>query len=335
MNNSDLVSVIIPAYNAEKFIHDTLQSVSDQSWANIEIIVVNDGSTDNTETVVKNFSERKNIIYISQPNKGCSSAKNTGLRVAKGDFIQYLDADDLLSSDKIHEQVTAIRNDPMKVAVCKTKIFGTDHKGVALPEINTEMLYDSESTLEFLLNLYGLNGKKGMIQPNAFLISKLLAEKAGPYDVSISPSPDEDGEYFCRVLLSASSVSYTRSGTNFYRRIIKSSSLSAQHSFNHARGGLRSLELKAKHLLEVENSHRVRKLMAEHYADYIYQYYGQFRQLAVQAENNIIALGINRIPNTGGRNFKLLAGIVGMKPALRVKEFFKGNIISVPVLPEA
>lgn len=158
-------------------------------------------------------------------------AKNTGLQAARGDFIQYLDADDLLSRNKISEQVAAIGNDPMKVAVCRTRIFELNDKEMNLPEINTEMLYNSESTLEFLLNLYGLNGKKGMVQPNAFLISKTLADKVGLYDASISPSPDEDGEYFCRVLLNASSISYTPDCVNYYRRTKNISTLSGQHSF--------------------------------------------------------------------------------------------------------
>jgi glycosyltransferase involved in cell wall biosynthesis len=96
-----LVSVIIPAYNAEKYIADTIQCVLDQTWDNIELVIVNDGSTDNTENSIRNFLGDKRVKYIIQANIGCSGAKNTGLSIATGDFIQYLDADDILSLDKI------------------------------------------------------------------------------------------------------------------------------------------------------------------------------------------------------------------------------------------
>src|SRR5688500_10051894 len=118
-----LVSVIIPVYNAENFISATLNSVLHQSWSNLEIILVNDGSTDQTEKSIAAFLNDPRVKYIKQDNAGCSAAKNTGLAEAKGDFIQYLDADDLLSNDKIEEQVKAIETDRFKVAVCRTKIF--------------------------------------------------------------------------------------------------------------------------------------------------------------------------------------------------------------------
>lgn len=93
-----LVSVIIPAYNAEKYIDDTIISVQQQSYSNWEIIIVNDGSTDNTEVLVSKYiSER--VILISQSNAGVSVARNKGLAIAKGDYLVFFDADDLMTKD--------------------------------------------------------------------------------------------------------------------------------------------------------------------------------------------------------------------------------------------
>jgi glycosyltransferase involved in cell wall biosynthesis len=93
-----LVSVIIPAYNAEKFIDETIISVQQQTYSNWEIIIVNDGSTDNTEVFISKYiSER--IILICQPNAGVSIARNKGLANAKGDYIVFFDADDLMTKD--------------------------------------------------------------------------------------------------------------------------------------------------------------------------------------------------------------------------------------------
>ena len=109
-----LVSVIIPAYNAAKTIAKTLQSVFDQDYASIEIIVVNDGSTDDTEQVLSQYFDK--IKYIHQANAGVSVARNTGYSAAKGEYIQYLDADDLLAKGKIALQIEALKNNNAEVA---------------------------------------------------------------------------------------------------------------------------------------------------------------------------------------------------------------------------
>src|SRR6478609_3988332 len=93
-----LVSIIIPVYNAEKFIGETLKSVFSQTWVNKEIIVVNDGSTDATLSLLTQI-DHPQLKIISQKNIGASKAKQCGFENANGDYIQYLDADDILSPD--------------------------------------------------------------------------------------------------------------------------------------------------------------------------------------------------------------------------------------------
>ena len=99
-----LVSILIPAYNVEQWIAETLESALAQTWQNKEIIVVNDGSKDNTLAVVKRF-ESAIVKVINQENQGQSAAENRALKEAQGNFIAYLDADDLLAPDKIERQV--------------------------------------------------------------------------------------------------------------------------------------------------------------------------------------------------------------------------------------
>jgi glycosyltransferase involved in cell wall biosynthesis len=94
-----LVSVIMPAHNAERFIAQSIQSVLSQSYPNHETIVVDDGSTDTTLEVLKAFGDK--IMVLSQPNGGPSAARNTGLKAAKGEFIWFLDSDDLLHPDAL------------------------------------------------------------------------------------------------------------------------------------------------------------------------------------------------------------------------------------------
>ncbi|WP_375558789.1 glycosyltransferase family 2 protein [Bernardetia sp. OM2101] len=108
--NTKLTSVIIPAYNCESFIKKTLESVFNQSIGleNLEVIVINDGSTDNTLQILRKYEKEDKIILIDTPNRGVSAARNIGLDKATGDFIQFLDADDYIHSTKIEKQADLI-----------------------------------------------------------------------------------------------------------------------------------------------------------------------------------------------------------------------------------
>ena len=102
-----LVSILIPAYNAQAWISDTLRSALAQTWEPKEIIVVDDGSTDRTLAIARRF-ESSQLRVVSQKNQGAAAARNTAYSLSKGDFIQYLDADDLMAPDKIARQMEAL-----------------------------------------------------------------------------------------------------------------------------------------------------------------------------------------------------------------------------------
>lgn len=105
-NSKDLVSIIIPAYNVEQHIGNTIQSLLNQEYGNIEIIIVNDGSSDNTLSVIESYKQiDSRIIVLSQPNGGAARARNAGLSAATGDYITFLDGDDMLHSDTISENL--------------------------------------------------------------------------------------------------------------------------------------------------------------------------------------------------------------------------------------
>ena len=105
----DVISVIIPAYNAEKFIDRSLSSVLNQTYNNIEIIVVNDGSSDSTQAIVKDFQKNNgNIVLINKDNGGVSSARNLGIENAKGEYVVFLDADDVLLPDSLETMLRII-----------------------------------------------------------------------------------------------------------------------------------------------------------------------------------------------------------------------------------
>ena len=100
----ELVSILIPCYNAEKWLHEAIESALSQTWKDKEIIVVDDGSTDNSLKIARQY-ESNLVKVISQENKGAPAARKIALKYARGDYIQWLDADDMLAHDKIEKQM--------------------------------------------------------------------------------------------------------------------------------------------------------------------------------------------------------------------------------------
>src|SRR5258706_8071724 len=103
-----IVSILIPAYNAEPWIADTIKTALAQTWPRTEIIVVDDGSRDQTLSIARQFAS-KNISVVTQENQGAAAARNCALALSQGEFIQWLDADDLLSPDKVAKQMAAVQ----------------------------------------------------------------------------------------------------------------------------------------------------------------------------------------------------------------------------------
>ena len=124
--NQSLVSVVIPAYNVEKYIEQCIQSVLDQTYQFFEIIVVDDGSSDQTAKRIKAFSDKR-ISYIFQKNTGVSKARNNGIAQAKGEFIALLDADDWWHEDKLEKQLKILED--CDIDISYTDQYLTNEKG--------------------------------------------------------------------------------------------------------------------------------------------------------------------------------------------------------------
>lgn len=115
-----LVSIIIPSYNSADYLAAAIESALAQTYPAVEVIVVNDGSRDNTAAVVQPYLNR--LIYIEQENRGLSGARNAGFRASRGELVSFLDADDLLLPEKVEKQVRAFTNEPdLDVVICGYK----------------------------------------------------------------------------------------------------------------------------------------------------------------------------------------------------------------------
>lgn len=120
------VSVIIPTYNCEKYIVQTIESVLKQTYSNFEIIVIDDGSTDNTKKIIEKFINSHKIRYIYQTNSGQSAARNKGIEESNGEYIAFLDADDYWKKEKLKKQIEVLKN--KNIGICYTNVEFIDDK---------------------------------------------------------------------------------------------------------------------------------------------------------------------------------------------------------------
>ena len=316
MTTDPLVSIIIPVYNAEKYLRATIESALAQSWPNKEIIVIDDGSTDSSLAIAEIYSSK--ISVVSQPNSGASAARNKGLELAKGSLIQFLDADDLLSIDKIQIQVEALGNSETKVAVCSTVQFQENGRpeDSSIAEYDEQFLFSTERPTEFLIKLWGgYDQKGGMVQPNAWLSPRSVIDKAGPWNEGLSL--DDDGEFFARVILQTKGIIKT-GGLNYYRKFNTRHSLSGSTSYDAIKSLLQSALSKKNQLLDKSQSKEAKLAIFRLLCDVASMAYPNYMDIVREAEKNYPDK-FPYYPHMGGKMFMILSKILGWKTAKRIK----------------
>jgi glycosyltransferase involved in cell wall biosynthesis len=255
-----LVSVIIPCYNQERYLSACLESISKQEYRPIEIIIVDDGSADRTSQIMKNFQgiQMTGIVVkcLFQSRQGAQHARNQGLRHAKGEYIQFLDSDDLLCCEKLTEQVMVFQNNS-----------------------ETDIVYGDG---QYLIDFHEANAIKGKvisIGPSSDMIESLLSgnwvplysylsrrsavQRCGPWDNKLEVL--QDFEYFLRMALQGCRFHYRPGITGYYRKH-SFSSISEQSSIIRGRTRQRILA-QAEHFLITQdqfNKQRVQALVENH-----------------------------------------------------------------------
>lgn len=246
-----LVSILIPAHNAEEWIAETIQSALAQTWPRKEIIVVDDGSRDRTAEVARRFAS-KEVAVASTTNHGAAAARNQALLLSQGDYLQWLDADDLLAPDKIERQLAALREfDSPRILLSSPWAYFhyRPHRAQFVPT----PLWQDLPPVEWLLTKMGKNLH---MQTATWLTSRELTEAAGPWDTRLRT--DDDGEYFCRVLLASEGIRFVWEARVFYR-ITGSSRLSYIGTSDSKKDAmLISMKLHVQYLRSLEDTSRVR-----------------------------------------------------------------------------
>lgn len=308
-----LVSILVPAYNAAPWIADTLRSALAQTWTNTELIVIDDGSSDDTLARANAFVSSRpdaNIRVVSQPNRGASAARNHALLLARGEYIQFLDADDLLASDKIERQLARlILSGPRFLASGSWARFKNDPaSAVFTPHPNSRDL----TGVEFLqLNFEEI----AMMHPAAWLAPRTLLDAVGPWDETLSLN--DDGEYFARVALAAERIAFCADARSYYRSNL-SSSLSRRQDPRSLASLYRSIELTLEHLLAADRSPRTLAAAAFAWKWTAFELYPAAPELSRHAEQRCKKLGGSPRPFPGSGRFLLLSRLLGWRLARRL-----------------
>ncbi|HVB58319.1 MAG TPA: glycosyltransferase [Candidatus Acidoferrales bacterium] len=307
-----VVSILIPAYNAEEWIADTLQSAIAQTWQRKEIIVVDDGSRDRTAEVARRFAS-KNVKVASTENQGLSAAVNNAYRLCQGDYIQELDADDLLAPDKIERQLAALRKGDSRRILLSSPWAPFYFRTNGARFVRNSLCQDL-SPVEWLLRKMGENLH---MQNATWLVSRELAEAAGPWDEQLNY--DQDGEYFVRLLLASEGTRFVP-GTGIFYRATGSNRVSYIGNSDKKKDALLlSMKLHIQYLRSLEESERVRKACLTYLQNWFGSFYPERPDLVAQAQALAAELGGRLEPPRLRWKYAWMKPIVGLKAAKRAQ----------------
>jgi glycosyltransferase involved in cell wall biosynthesis len=324
MNN--LVTIIVPAYNAGPWIEATLTSALAQSHRCCEIVVIDDGSTDDTLVRAQGLATAhpKSIRVETQSNAGAAAARNHGMRLARGQYLQFLDADDLLSPRKIELQLAALDGRGHHyLATCRWGRFEDSLHSVQFADSH---VFHDFSPLEWMLLHCG---QGAMLHPAVWLVPRALADRAGPWNESLSLN--DDGEYFARVVLASAGLTFCTddAATSFYRSGIQTS-LSRQRSRKALESLRQSIELISDQVSryaaipgaapDQTNTH-VQTALADYWQRLAYELYPDDVIGSCAASRRARKHGGSHLAPPMGRRLRWLAQVFGWRIAYRLQRF--------------
>ena len=311
-----LVSILIAAYNAEPWLAETLASALGQTWQNLEVVLVDDGSTDGTLAVAQGFDDAR-LHIITGPNRGACAARNTAIAHAKGDFVQFLDADDLLGTDKIEAQLRCLEDEPEQtIATCSWARFHAAPSGDVpdVPLVPQPDWRDFEPATDWLVQAWSGGGT---MPPFAWLVPREIVEAAGPWDEALLIN--QDGEYLARLLTHATKLVFCEDARAYYRSGLPGS-VSQRRSEAAGRSLFRSYELCEQHLFSVVDpgSAAARQAAASLWQSFMFRVYPALPDLVAQAEARVAELGGGSMKASVGGLLRPVRDLIGWKPTLRL-----------------
>jgi glycosyltransferase involved in cell wall biosynthesis len=279
-----LVSILIPAYNSEEWIADTVESALSQTWDKKEVIVVDDGSKDETLEIAKRYASR-NVRVVTQPNQGAAVARNTAFALAQGDYIQWLDADDLLDPNKVQNQLLTLE-DGLSTKTLFSGAWGYFVYRKRKTRFSPTLLWADLTPVEWLIRKMANNLH---MQTDNWLVSRELTEAAGPWNANLWR--DNDGEYFCRVILACDGIKFVREAKSYYRAAGFKSVSYIGRSNKKLESLFLSMNLHMKYLRSLEDSDRTRSACIKYIQTWLPEFYPFRLDLAQQLVKMVGKLG--------------------------------------------
>jgi glycosyltransferase involved in cell wall biosynthesis len=296
----------MPCYNASKFIKESIDAVLNQTHINFELLIINDGSTDDSEMIIKKYSDTR-IRYFYQTNKGQCVASNVGIAAAKGDYIKFLDADDVINSKHLEAQLERLKFTQNSIASCAWGRFYNNDFNSAKYE--PESVWKDMKPLDWIK--HSLGQKSDMMGAWLWLIPTKILQKAGGWNEQLSLN--NDFEFSIRLILNADMILFAENAKLAYRTI--GNSLSAQKSETAFETALLSTQLGCSYLLAQDNTISMKQLCANRYQEWIYRMYPSFPTLRKKISAEIAKLVKPNNKMQGGKFFILLRKLFGWKAA--------------------
>ncbi|RKS53950.1 glycosyltransferase involved in cell wall biosynthesis [Gillisia mitskevichiae] len=309
-----LVSIIIPLYNSEKYIHDTLYSCLNQTYKNFEIIIVDDGSIDRSSEIVNSMNDNR-ILYFKIPNGGPCKARNFGISKSSGQLIQFLDADDILHEEKLELQMLQYLKygDNYIYSGTMGYIIGDEKK----LEIGFDFYYSNLKREEYFNRMFDNFGK--YYTTGMWLVPAKLVKITAGWNEEVLIN--NDGEYFTRLILNSEGIIYSEGSIFFYRRDVPQSVSKAFNSKKVYESWLYSYKCYVKsfqQFLDMRASHELgRKALSVYYCNS----FPNYPDLLLQCKNEIRNLGYSSPSPHGGLVFKSISMLLGVDLALKIRLF--------------
>lgn len=313
-DKSPLVSVLIPLYNTDKYLVECLDSIINQTYKNLEVIIVNDGSTDNSLPIANEYADRYEWINVySQKNSGAASARNKAFSLSAGNYIQYFDSDDIMHPEKISFQIEALKQygyDPCISAISQwARFYGTIDNAV-FKELKTYKDYDD--TLIYLIECW--ENFQCMVG-TAWLIHRKLHEKIGGWDSLLSVH--DDYLFFAKVAYFSNKIIYADQSIVYWRQ----DNLQSLSNVATWKGMSSHMEV-CNQLFELvqneSNIPRLKHALAMEYSKFIYRTYPLYPDLVNKAEKMLKILGFDSPLPMPTKKFQLSVKIIGFYPTARL-----------------
>lgn len=279
-----LVSILIPAFNAGEWIADAIGSAVGQTWPRKEVIVVDDGSRDETLSIARAWAS-KEVKVVSQVNQGAAAARNRAYSICQGDYVQWLDADDLLEPDKIGRQMEALEHGAGSRTLLSSEWGSFMYRPRRACFVPTPLWCDLSPT-EWL---YRKMSQNLHMQTATWLVSRELTEAAGSWNTQLLS--DDDGEYFCRVLLASEGTRFITGAKVLYRMSGFGRLSYIGRSDRKMASQFASMRLHIGYLRSLEDSERVRAACVRYLQTWLPELYPERLDIVEQAADLAVSLG--------------------------------------------